>query len=73
MIYGCSYALFAKVLTKLGVTYTRVDTTKVEEVEKAIQPNTSLVYLETPANPTLKISDIAAIAEAVHKASPASL
>lgn len=67
VIYGCSYALFAKVLTKLGVTYTRVDTTKVEEVEKAIQPNTSLVYVETPANPTLKISDIAAIAEAVHK------
>lgn len=67
VIYGCSYALFAKVLTKLGVTYTRVDTTKVEEVEKAIQPNTSLVYVETPANPTLKISDIAAIAEVVHK------
>ena len=67
VIYGCSYALFAKVLTNLGVTYTRVDTSKVEEVEKAIQPNTSLVYVETPANPTLKISDIAAIAEVVHK------
>ncbi|MBR5305655.1 MAG: aminotransferase class V-fold PLP-dependent enzyme, partial [Oscillospiraceae bacterium] len=67
VIYGCSYALFAKVLTKLGVTYTRVDTTNVEAVEAAIQPNTTLVYVETPANPTLKISDIAAIAEVVHK------
>ena len=33
VIYGCSYALFAKVLTNLGITYTRVDTSKVEEVE----------------------------------------
>ena len=38
VIYGCSYALFAKVLTKLGVTYTRVDTTKVEEVERLSSP-----------------------------------
>lgn len=67
VIYGCSYTLFAKVLTKLGVTYTRVDTTKAKEVEKAIQPNTSLVYVETPANPTLKVSDISAIAKIVHK------
>ena len=66
VIYGCSYALFAKVLTNLGITYTRVDTTNVAEVEAAIQPNTSLVYVETPANPTLKISDIAAISEVVH-------
>jgi len=65
VIYGCTYTLFAKVLSNLGVTYTRVDTTKAENVEKAIQPNTSLVYVETPANPTLKISDIAAIAEVV--------
>ena len=65
VIYGCSYALFAKVLTNLGVTYTRVDTTRPEEVEKAIRPNTSLVYVETPANPTLKISDIAAISQVV--------
>lgn len=66
VIYGCSYALFAKVLTNLGITYTRVGTTNVAEVEAAIQPNTSLVYVETPANPTLKISDIAAISEVVH-------
>lgn len=67
VIYGCSYALFAKVLANLGVTYTRVDTTNVEEVADAIKPNTSLVYVETPANPTLKISDIQAISEVVHQ------
>ena len=66
VIYGCTYALFAKVLTNLGVTYTRVDTTDPQKVAEAIQPNTSLVYVETPANPTLKISDIAAISEIVH-------
>ena len=66
VIYGCTYALFAKVLTNLGVTYTRVDTTDPQKVAEAIQPNPSLVYVETPANPTLKISDIAAIAQVVH-------
>lgn len=66
VIYGCTFALFTKVLTKLGITYTRVDTSKPEEVEKAIQPNTRLIYVETPANPTLKISDIAAIADIAH-------
>ncbi len=66
VIYGCSYTLFAHVLSRLGVTYTRVDTTNVDEVEKAIKPNTSLVYVETPANPTLKISDIKAISDVVH-------
>lgn len=66
VIYGCTFALFTKVLTKLGITYTRVDTSKSEEVEKAIQPNTRLIYVETPANPTLKISDIAAIADIAH-------
>lgn len=66
VIYGCSYTLFAKVLTNLGVTYTRVDTSNVNAVEAAIQSNTTLVYVETPANPTLKISDIKAISEVVH-------
>lgn len=65
VIYGCSYTLFDQVLSKFGVTYTRVDTTKVENIERAIQPNTTLVYVETPANPTLKISDIKAISELV--------
>lgn len=66
VIYGCTYTLFAKVLTGFGITYTRVDTSDPEEVEKAIRPNTTLVYVETPANPTLKISDIQAISQIVH-------
>lgn len=66
VIYGCPHTLFAKVLTNLGVTYTMVDTSDVNAVEAAIQSNTTLVYVETPANPTLKISNIKAISEAVH-------
>lgn len=66
VIYGCTYALFAKVLIHLGVTYTRVDTTSIQEIESALRPNTSLVYVETPANPTLKISDIEEISKIVH-------
>lgn len=67
VIYGCTYALFTKVLTNLGVTYTRVDTTNVQDVKGAIKENTSLVYVETPANPTLKVSDIGEIAKVVHE------
>ena len=66
VIYGCTYTLFAKILVDFGVEYTRVDTTDLKKVEEAIKPNTKLVYVETPANPTLKISDISAIAEIVH-------
>ena len=66
VVYGCTYTLIAKVLVNLGITYTRVDTTDPAAVERAIRKNTTLVYVETPANPTLKISDIAAIAKIVH-------
>lgn len=67
VIYGCSFALFTKILPLFNVEYTIVDTTKPEAVAAAIKPNTTLVYVETPSNPTLKISDIAAIAEIVHQ------
>ena len=67
VIYGCSYTLFAKILVDFGVEYTRVDTTDLKEIEKAMKENTTLVYVETPANPTLKISDIQAISQLVHK------
>jgi methionine-gamma-lyase len=66
VIYGCTYTLFAHILTKFGIEYTRVDTTDAKKVEAAIKPNTTLIYVETPANPTLKVSDIAAIAGIAH-------
>jgi methionine-gamma-lyase len=62
VIYGCSFALFTKILPDFGVDYTIVDTTDVEAVKGAIRPNTTVIYVETPANPVLKITDIEAIA-----------
>lgn len=63
VIYGCSYTLFAQVLNNYGIEITRVDTTDPQNIKEAIRENTKVVYVETPANPTLKISDIKAIAD----------
>jgi len=61
-IYGGAYRLFTKVYQKFGINIRFVDTSDPEKVFNAITPNTKLIWLETPTNPTLKISDIKAIA-----------
>ncbi|MBU8907217.1 cystathionine beta-lyase [Desertibacillus haloalkaliphilus] len=60
-VYGGTFRLVTEVLTRLGIDHTFVDMTDVEEVKENIQPNTRLLYIETPSNPTLKITDIRAI------------
>jgi cystathionine beta-lyase len=67
-IYGGAYRLFTQVYQQYGITTHFVDTSDPEKVFNAITPNTKLIWLETPTNPTLKISDIEAIAR-VAKAS----
>lgn len=67
-IYGGAFRLYESIYEKFGVHVHYVDTSRVENVVDAITPKTKLIYIETPTNPTLKISDIAAIA-AVAKAS----
>ena len=62
-IYGGAYRLFTGVYEKFGIKVHYTDTTSVENVFTAITPKTKLIWIETPTNPTLKISDIAAIAE----------
>ena len=62
-IYGGAFRLFTQVYEKFGISIKYVDTTNVENVFNAITPNTKLIWLETPTNPTLKISDIEAIAK----------
>ena len=62
-IYGGAYRLFTHVYEKLGVTIQYVDTTDVENVAKAVSGKTKLIWLESPTNPTLKVSDIQAISE----------
>lgn len=61
-VYGCTDVVMREILPDLGVTATFVDTGDVAAVEAAIQPNTKVIYFETPANPTLHVTDIAAIA-----------
>ncbi|MEO8174626.1 MAG: PLP-dependent aspartate aminotransferase family protein [Sediminibacterium sp.] len=62
-IYGGAFRLFTNVYEKFGIKVNYVDTSDVENVFNAITPNTKLIWLETPTNPTLKISDIEAIAK----------
>ena len=62
-LYGCTVSLFEFWAPRFGIQVSFVDTSSVEEVKKAWKENTKMVYLETPANPTCKISDICAIAE----------
>ena len=62
-IYGGAFRLFTSVYEKFGITVNYVDTSDVTNVFNAITPKTKLIWLETPTNPTLKISDIEAIAK----------
>ena len=62
-IYGGAFRLFTQVYEKFGITVRYTDSSDVENVFNAITPATKLVWIETPTNPTLKISDIAAIAK----------
>lgn len=65
--YGGTFRLFDKVLTRYGLTFSYVDTSNLDEVSKAFTPKTKLVFIETPTNPVLRLSDIAAIAELTHE------
>ncbi len=67
-LYGGTYRIFSKVFERYGIRFTYVDTTNVAAVERAIEPATKYVYLETPTNPLLRITDIAAVAKVAHAA-----
>ena len=66
-VYGPSRAVLERDFSRFGVEASYVDTTQLEEVEKAIKPNTKLLFLETPTNPTIEIADIAALAKIAHQ------
>ena len=61
-MYGGTYRLFTKVFERFGIVFRYVDTTVAANVEAAITANTKLVWLETPTNPLMNITDIAAVA-----------
>ncbi|CAB3256447.1 unnamed protein product [Arctia plantaginis] len=62
-VYGGINRLFSKVLVRMGFEVTFTDFTNIENVEKAIQPNTKMIWIETPTNPMLKVIDLAAVAK----------
>ncbi|MCD6402903.1 MAG: PLP-dependent transferase [Candidatus Aenigmarchaeota archaeon] len=67
-VYGETFLVFDKILRKFGIETSFVDTSNLEETQKLIEAiKPKIVYIETPANPTLKISDIKAISEMAHQ------
>lgn len=66
-VYGPTTTLLNTIMKKYGVETTFVDTSNLEEVKKAIKPNTKVVYIETPGNPTLCISDLTEVSKIAHQ------
>src|SRR5690606_8901597 len=61
-LYGGSHSAVVHELPRYGMTYSMVDGTDPGNIEKAVRPETRMIYIETPSNPTLKITDIKAVA-----------
>ena len=66
-IYGGTFRILDNVFNKFGITYTIVDTSDLKKVEEAIDDDVKAVYVESPANPLLTVTDIKAVAEIAHK------
>jgi cystathionine beta-lyase/cystathionine gamma-synthase len=65
--YGGTFRLFDKVLTRSALTFSYVDTSKLDLVERAITPATRMLFVETPSNPIMTLTDLRAAAELAHK------
>jgi methionine-gamma-lyase len=66
-VYGGTHYLIEDEIRRVGIEVTRVDAACPEHVARAMKPNTTLVLIETPANPTLKLIDIEAVAQIAHQ------
>jgi len=66
-VYGSSRMVIESEFSRFGVEYSFVDTSNLDEVRKAMKANTKLLYIESPANPTIKLTDIKACAEIAHE------
>lgn len=65
-LYGGTYRLFSNIYTQYGLEFDYVDLTDPDVLAASFKPNTRLVFLETPTNPTMKVADVAAVGEATH-------
>ena len=68
VIYGGTFGLFTSLLPKFGIDVSFVDTTNPQKVSAGLKKNTRLVFLESPANPTMAVSDIGEIGKIAHEA-----
>jgi len=66
-LYGGSFRLFERVLRGFGLAFSYANTCRLEEVEIAFRPNTRLLFIESPTNPIMEITDIAAAAALAHR------
>ena len=64
--YGGTFRLFDKVLSRYGVEFDLVDTTDIDAVEKSFKPNTKMVFVETPTNPVMSVTDLQAVSDLAH-------
>ena len=67
LVYGPTQTLLVNVMSRFGIASTIVDTSNLDNVKKAMKPTTKLVFVESPGNPVLAVSDIAAIADVAHR------
>src|SRR5512132_1740224 len=65
--YGGTFRLFDKVLRRYNLTFTYVDTSKLDEVERALTSSTSMLFVETPTNPVMRLTDLRAAADLAHR------
>jgi methionine-gamma-lyase len=66
-VYGPSRGLIEKQFSRFGVESSYVDTSEIENVRKSIRPNTKMIYLESPSNPAMLVTDIRAVSELAHR------
>ena len=62
-VYGGTFRVVDKVFTRLGLTYSSVDTSNLDQIESEIKPNTKAIFIETPTNPLMKLSDLDSISK----------
>ncbi len=67
MTYGGTYRYYTKIQARYGVEFSFVDTSSAEEVRQALRPNTRLLHLESPTNPTMALCDIALLSDIAHE------
>lgn len=65
--YGGTFRLFERVLTKYGLTFSYIDTSKLDDVERAMTASTRMLFIETPSNPVMVLTDLKAAADLAHR------